>query len=201
MQRRGFTLIELLVVVAVLAILAAIALPNFLEAQVRSKVSRVLADLNTLRVATEAYAVDANRYPRLTWGRPPFYDVYTGLGRTNEPIFGTHGYWLTTPIAYTTRFDITDPFTRDKNIGVDGILYTYYDRATSRMLHEQFGELAPHELQKFDRAFGEWMMLSLGPDGSNVPFWVQYDPTNGSVSAGNIVRSQRSFDPGPNVTE
>ncbi|HUT24281.1 MAG TPA: prepilin-type N-terminal cleavage/methylation domain-containing protein, partial [Sumerlaeia bacterium] len=56
----GFTLIELLIVVAIIAILAAIAVPNFLEAQVRSMVSRVRADLRSLATAQEAYFTDWN---------------------------------------------------------------------------------------------------------------------------------------------
>jgi prepilin-type N-terminal cleavage/methylation domain-containing protein len=55
---RGFTLIELLIVVAVIAILAAIAVPNFLEAQTRAKVSRTVADMRSLAVAIEAYQTD-----------------------------------------------------------------------------------------------------------------------------------------------
>jgi prepilin-type N-terminal cleavage/methylation domain-containing protein len=63
MRRKGFTLIDLLIVVAIIAILALIAIPNFLEAQTRSKVSRAKADLRSLAVALEAYAVDNMSVP------------------------------------------------------------------------------------------------------------------------------------------
>lgn len=63
-RRKGFTLIELLIVVAIIAILAAIAVPNFLEAQTRAKVSRCKADMRTQAVAMEAYYVDYNTYTR-----------------------------------------------------------------------------------------------------------------------------------------
>ena len=59
----GFTLIELLIVVAIIAILALIAVPNFLEAQTRAKVSRGKADLRSLAVAVEAYRVDNTTGP------------------------------------------------------------------------------------------------------------------------------------------
>src|SRR6476646_7471806 len=59
----AFTLIELLIVVAIIAILAAIAVPNFLEAQTRSKVSRAMADIRSISVGVECYNTDWNRYP------------------------------------------------------------------------------------------------------------------------------------------
>lgn len=62
-MKKAFTLIELLIVVAIIAILAAIAVPNFLEAQVRSKVSRVKSDQRSFATALESYYIDNNTYP------------------------------------------------------------------------------------------------------------------------------------------
>src|SRR5688572_6112143 len=100
---RAFTLIELLIVVAIIAILAAIAVPNFLEAQVRAKVSRVKADIRSMATAIESYAVDNNKYP--FHNNPadedyPNYDRSTA-GSLKEGRFERRiPVGITTPIAY-----------------------------------------------------------------------------------------------------
>jgi prepilin-type N-terminal cleavage/methylation domain-containing protein len=62
-EKRGFTLIELLIVIAIILILIAIALPNFLEAQIRAKVSRTQSDLRAYEFALESYNVDYKHFP------------------------------------------------------------------------------------------------------------------------------------------
>ncbi|MCA9445423.1 MAG: hypothetical protein KC964_31830 [Candidatus Omnitrophica bacterium] len=54
----GFTLIDLLIVIAIILILIVIALPSFLEAQVRSRVARAKSGIRTLSIAMEAYFPD-----------------------------------------------------------------------------------------------------------------------------------------------
>ncbi len=62
-RESGFTLIELLIVIAIIGILAAIAIPNLLNAVQRGKQKRTMSDMRALATSIEAYAVDNNVYP------------------------------------------------------------------------------------------------------------------------------------------
>lgn len=201
MKLKAFTLIELLIVVAIIAILAAIAVPNFLEAQTRSKVSRMKSDMRTFATALESYAVDNQKYPMD--GQEPAGQTFTYLGTQ----FGATGHYgsarlnnmLTTPIAYITSVDGTDAFAPptapfvQRTLRYVNILGTYVNSATAARVAAS-GRYVNH--------VGSWQLTSMGPDRVASPtdpaynglFWVvlRYDPTNGTVSAGDIVRTQRS---------
>ncbi|MCA9444540.1 MAG: prepilin-type N-terminal cleavage/methylation domain-containing protein, partial [Candidatus Omnitrophica bacterium] len=60
---KGFTLIELLIVIAIILILIAIALPNFLESQMRAKIARVMSEQRSFSIAMESYFQDFREYP------------------------------------------------------------------------------------------------------------------------------------------
>jgi type II secretion system protein G len=62
-RQKGFTLIELLIVVAIIGIIAAIAIPNLLNAINRGKQKRTMADMRSIATAIESYSVDWNFYP------------------------------------------------------------------------------------------------------------------------------------------
>ncbi len=191
MKTRAFTLIELLVVVAVIAILAAIAVPNFLEAQVRSKVSRAKNDLRTIATSIEAYTVDHSRPP---------YD--------GEPGFVFYGWvnalkQLTTPVAYQSRvFEdifpsrvITEPTRPGHTHHVD---FPNNRRPSYDYSSAYWNDIPndPAMTPVWQRNFGNttWKLTSSGPDLS-AEFGLEshYDPTNGTVSRGDIVRTQAVY--------
>jgi prepilin-type N-terminal cleavage/methylation domain-containing protein len=57
----GFTLVEIMIVVAIIALLAAIAVPGFLRARKRSQASRILNDLRLIDAAVDQYAIETNK--------------------------------------------------------------------------------------------------------------------------------------------
>jgi prepilin-type N-terminal cleavage/methylation domain-containing protein len=65
-KRKGFTLIELMIVIAIIIILAAIAIPNYLRMTDRARRSRVAGDFASLATAIEAYSVDWGHYAKIT---------------------------------------------------------------------------------------------------------------------------------------
>jgi len=69
-SERGFTLIELLIVVAIIAILAAILIPNFLRARAQAQVAATKGNLKNVATALESYFVDFSVYPTGTGGIP-----------------------------------------------------------------------------------------------------------------------------------
>lgn len=196
-RRLAFTLIELLIVVAIIAILAAIAVPNFLEAQVRAKVSRAKTDMRSLATALEAYRVDTNHYPPFKVRRDLFDD---GVSNTNlylgNSVFNpTHAgvssrhVWLTTPIGYITSV-FPEAFAVREVAAAQGLLgdrpewYDAYDlvNAYSFTAQGDFGSSAPQAQWGASVTSGaSWRLASSGPDriqaygGSRLSQGANYD--------------------------
>jgi prepilin-type N-terminal cleavage/methylation domain-containing protein len=198
----GFTLIELLIVVAIIAILALIAVPNFLEAQTRAKVSRVRSDLRSLATAQEAYMVDWSSY------------TFKDLG--DDPVY-TEGFTqLTSPIAYITSLP-HDPFGEHRWPQNMSRRWNMFEMGTGSAGTRQSSG-TPGNPNPPGTPADTWLMTSAGPDHiddtssahegfdltegqfpwASLPnnqaavaavLTLAYDPTNGTVSSGQVYRT------------
>src|SRR6188472_740050 len=94
-NRRGFTLVEIMIVVAIIALLAAIAVPGFLRARKRSQASRIINDLRLIDSAVDQYAIENNKasgfpVPVADWTK--YLKAGTNLYATGKDILGgTYG--------------------------------------------------------------------------------------------------------------
>jgi prepilin-type N-terminal cleavage/methylation domain-containing protein len=90
-RRAGFTLVEIMIVVAIIALLAAIAVPGFLRARKRSQASRVINDLRLIDSAVDQYAVENNKASAATVNVPDwtrYLKANTNLWVTGNDILG-----------------------------------------------------------------------------------------------------------------
>ena len=195
---------------AIIGILAAIAIPNFLQAQVRAKAARAVGELHTLATALETYHVDHGQYP------------FDGGNCSNSL---ARPYWyipwdLTTPIDYISTNLLIDPFREHFYTTTNPL----YERYRYQNVDSTWGGLGAQPVSWVPAGYcdptrngssyysnvmcivGHWCLHSLGPDrvytdvawawansACGYPAWpVPYDPTNGTVSFGNIMKSQKT---------
>lgn len=204
---RGVSIIELIICVAFVAMLTAIAVPNFMQADTSSKIAQAKQDLQSLKVGLEAYEVDLGAYPwqngipvslgvfpysqsgkrptleRLTTpvsylgGSTPFFDPFVASGYYEGPTFNTQS-------------SLSDPVSQN----------CYFYNARNVIDTSAWGQTQEHDVDPY------WYFLeSSGPDLTRHLTYSAlngmsddtelnrarlsmtiYDPTNGSVSRGSV---------------
>lgn len=189
-DRLGLTLIELLVVMLIISVVAAIAFTQMLQANVRSKVSRVRAEHRVLAEGMEAYYVDHGVYPANIMG---FFALSTPLAYVHDALvadpFNASGknrpYFMMnlTEADLNANYILEGAFPSDKQL---------QDRF--RALHYLIASRGPDTIFELDAVDGDpsdpfqqsdfFLFFQSLEEGARI-----YDPSNGTVSPGDIYRT------------
>jgi len=181
---RAFTLIELLIVVAIIGILAAIAVPNFMNARIRAKISRAVADMRSIQTALEMYRTDNGAYML----GPIGIETLEGGSFQGDRVWRQ----ITTPIAYMSTF-LRDPFTPMNVADNPGAADRFFPLRLYQ--YRNIAEDVFYGVQGDPDPRGQWLARSAGPDGwfySNPSCLYRnmaYSATNGVNSPGDIIVS------------
>ncbi|MBN2325974.1 MAG: prepilin-type N-terminal cleavage/methylation domain-containing protein [Candidatus Omnitrophica bacterium] len=214
MRRKAFTLIELLIVVAIIGILAAIAVPNFLNAQTRAKIARNLSDMKSLSTAVMSLQVDKGAYPVDWWDDDTqlgcerleklFNNVGAGTGcpqPNGRNMFAVLGP-LTSPVAYMSSIPL-DPFFEGPGGEQSSYRYGDYEAAYKGQsgtndYNHNFNALKPGIAETVSLrplGLGEFALIGSGPDrefgigagASDPQRGIPYNASNGLTTIGDIV--------------
>ena len=98
LRQKGFTLVEIMIVVAIIALLAAIAVPGFLRARKRSQASRILNDLRMIDSALDQYAIENNKKSNVPVGTAD----WTSYIKKGSPLYNTGNSLLGTAYGAQT---------------------------------------------------------------------------------------------------
>ncbi|MBD3266772.1 prepilin-type N-terminal cleavage/methylation domain-containing protein [bacterium] len=166
---KAFTLIELLIVVAIIGILAAIAVPNFLNAQLRAKIARTNGDLKALSSAIDAYFLDTNFHPN------------------NRSHLTVHLHGLTTPISYISTVGFRDIFKAEQgNTGNNQESYLYFNYFYHPNPPNGWNTWM-HNVNRADLSTKGYCLASWGPDRNQDAIeWVYIQNRMGNEKAGNL---------------
>jgi len=216
---RGFTLIELLIVIAIILILVAIAVPNFMASRIRAQVTRVRADMKLVATALEAYHAQYGRYinpcyPAISnqidicpasvgggYGQGPLWLMVSSGAVSNL----SKGVQLTSPTRFIGDKLPIDPFMTAAltNPNIKESSAIYYGKTRNHRPGHPAEPTPTYGPPPYNIILGgtTWVMHSFGPDllqDGNQPGYGNdgyiYSPTNGVKSYGDIrYYSDRGF--------
>jgi len=165
-RKHAFTLIELLIVVAIIGILAAIAVPNFMNARMKATVAKMETDMKALGDALMMYRIDNKCYWTQYGSNPP---------QELRP--------LTTPVAYIATIP-EDPFRKNSKL---------YQSTTNNYDYSSYG---PEKCQTDWLLHGlgpdtdeDIAVGGYGPKTSDLFKKLLYNPSNGIISSGDVIHT------------